>query len=285
MIRTIISVLCRKDLRKTGFHCFFTIMRLFFWVQYKAVLFPKRIPVSQTDHPLDKTIPFNPEWVGVYLSFIPFWINTLGLIVKNFGKRSGDIARKFIKSIESLYISAYRVYRHNLSTTSRPPYYGKFRFVTIHALDPHLMCIPSLHVMVAIRTYTKFREIIKLEGKESFFKAEEEALSRGALAITQAVLYVKQHSVNCVSAAMYTMSRLCPRLFPPAEAEAFAGGLFPPGGAGQPRKAGAAGPAPTRENAVLVRQHIFTMYRSFLDQNSKRWTEPLLDYLQTLPKA
>jgi hypothetical protein len=80
--------------------------------------------------------------------------------------------------------------------------------------------------MIVIRTYTLFKEIIKTLRLEEQFAAQAEELRRGALTITEAVLYIKQHSVNCISAAMYAMSRFDPRLFPVEEAERFASDLF-----------------------------------------------------------
>jgi hypothetical protein len=128
--------------------------------------------------------------------------------------------------------------------------------------------------MVVIRTYTLYKEIIeeitKTPGNENQFAAQAEELRRGALAITEAVLYVKQHSVNCVSAAMYAMSRFDPRLFPPAEAERFASDLF------------REGKNFSREDGDEIREHILELYRRFLAEGEKSedWKKPLLDFLR-----
>jgi len=154
-------------------------------------------------------------------------------------------------------------------------------------VDPHLMCIPSLHIMVVIRTYTLFREIIKNMGEEKNFSAQAEELRRGAMAITEAVLYVKQHSVNCISAAMYAMTKYDPVLFPPEEAKLFASEIF--------REAAVPGKADGEE----IREHIFSLYSKFLSggeasnnnqptNNSpganpgEDWTAPLLNFLKPL---
>jgi hypothetical protein len=172
-----------------------------------------------------------------------------------------------------LYRFAAELYSKNLSTTNRPRYYRRPRFVLIHLVDPHLMCIPSLHVMVVIRTYTCFRDILRSLGAEGTFAPQIEEIRQRALAITEAILLVKQHSVNCIPAAMYAMTRFDRPLFPPEEAEDFASRLF-------------TGPEALPEGAA-VREHIVTLYRRFLAQGTpeRSWDFPLLSFLRTQPAA
>jgi hypothetical protein len=225
------------------------------------------------DHPLDLKVPFLPGKVNTYLDFVAFWVRCLGFMLRQCGRKALEPVRSFIESMGQVYAFAAEVYKINLSTTDRPFYIRRPRFLLIHAVDPHLMCIPSLHVMVVIRTYTLFKEIMKTLGLEDQFAAQAEELRRGALAITEAVLYIKQHSVNCISAAMYAMSRFDPSLFPPAEAERFASELFIEGIEGE---------SLTRENRDEIRKHIITLYRRFLAEGEKGgdWKEPLLDFLR-----
>jgi hypothetical protein len=282
LVKTVFRVMCGKPLRKAALSCVWTALRFFFLPQYKAVLFPKVTPVSRADHPLDKHIPFNPRWVNVYLDFVAFWVRLVGCILVYYGRKGTGEAIAFIKSIEGLYAFAVQVYRKNLSTTDRPRYLKRFRFLMIHAFDPHLMCIPSLHVMIVIRSYTKFRQILnasqRVDEEPEFIERETERIIRGALDITQAVLYVKQHSVNCVSAAMYAMSRFDPPLFPPSEAAVFTERLFSPGGASP------GGTEIRPEDIPVIRKHIVDLYHSFLEASSKAedWTEPLLRFLRNL---
>jgi hypothetical protein len=170
-----------------------------------------------------------------------------------------------------VYAWAAEVYRKNLSTTDRPFYIARPRFLLIHAVDPHLMCVPSLHVMVVIRTYTLFREIAKNLGED--FAPQLEELRLGALEITEAVLYIKQHSVNCIPAAMYAMTKYDPALFPATEAELFATSLFQ--NSAKPGKA----------DVDEIRQHILTLYRRFMSEGETAadWKEPLLNFLKEMP--
>ncbi|MDR2259029.1 MAG: hypothetical protein LBE14_07770 [Treponema sp.] len=261
-------------LRKATVKTIGSIFYHFFFCQYRAALLPGRIPVSSVDHPLDAKIPFAPSWVAVYLDFVAFWVRILSFLLRAYRRRVYKSAGEFVESMGRLYAFAGEVYRKNLSTTKRPFYIRRPRFLLIHLVDPHLMCIPSLHVMVVIRAYTKFRAVIRGLGDEARFARQIDEIIRGALAITEAILFVKQHSVNCVAAAMYAMTCFEGPLFPPEEAELFASRLFtrslPP------------------EDAEILRTHIINLYRQFLSQRktAKTWDEPLVNFLrrQTAPR-
>jgi hypothetical protein len=146
------------------------------------------------------------------------------------------------------------------------------------------MCIPSLHVMVVIHTYTRFTRIMgELGGGASPQAASLAAeLFRGALDITEAILYVKQHSVNCVAAAMYAMTCFDGAAFPPEEAERFGAGLF---AGDSPRTA--ALPRISAEAGEELRGHILGLYRRLRDRAGEAggdWAGPLLDFLEPLRK-
>ncbi|MDR0624119.1 MAG: hypothetical protein LBG10_06780 [Treponema sp.] len=258
-------------LRKTVLKTTSSIFYHFFFCQYRAALLPGRIPVTAVDHPLDAKIPFTPSRVAVYLDFVAFWVRIVSFLFRSYRRRAYHSAGEFIESIGRLYAFAGEVYRKHLSTTRRPFYISRPRFLLIHMADPHLMCIPSLHVMVVIRAYTKFRAIIRGLGDEARFSRQIKEISGGALAITEAILFVKQHSVNCVAAAMYAMTCFEEALFPPEEAERFASRLFtrslPPA------------------DGELLRTHIINLYRQFLSQRetATTWGEPLVNVLRRGP--
>jgi hypothetical protein len=266
-VYTVFRVLGRPALRKMTLRAVKSMMYNFFFLQYKAALLPGRIPVTSVDHPLDKEIPFTPGWIAIYLDFVAFWIRMIGFLLTRYGRRAESAVIDFIDTLGKLYGFVAEVYTKNLSTTNRPRYYRHPRFVLIHAVDPHLMCIPSLHVMVVIRTYTKFREIVRSLGDEGRFAPQIEELRRGALDITEAILYVKQHSVNCVSAAMYAMSCFDPGLFSGEEAADFTAALFIRLG--------------SPEKSETIRAYILKMYRRFLEEGKgeKDWKTPLLAFL------
>jgi len=274
-----VRVLSKPYLRTTALLCTADIFRNFFFLQYRAAFLPGFIPVSKTYHTLDDRIPFTPGKVNTYLDFVAFWIRTIGFLLRTCGRGAFEPVRNFLETMGGLYAWAAMVYRKNLSTTDRPFYIKHPRFLLIHIVDPHLMCIPSLHVMIVIRTYTLFMDIIKTLGEETRFAAQAEELYQGALDITEAVLYVKQHSVNCISAALYAMTRFDPRLFPSGEAERFVSAIF----SGQDED----GAVDSRDGDE-IRKHILSLYYRFLTQGEtakgrEDWTLPLLIFLKESP--
>ncbi|MDR3333670.1 MAG: hypothetical protein LBT13_02125 [Treponema sp.] len=270
LVHTCIKIAANPCLRRAGIRCIKAMLYNFFFLQYKAALLPGRIPVSAVDHPLDDAIPFIPGKVAVYLDFIAFWVRVLGFLLDTYCRRGITGAVVFMDSIRKIYGFAAEVYTKHLSTTHRPHYLAHPKFVLIHTTDPHLMCIPSLHVMVVIRTYTLFRDLIRALGDEPQCAPQLEEIRQGALTITEAILYVKQHSVNCIAATLYTMTRFDPSLFSPEEAEDFVSRLF------------IRAVLPTQEDSSLIRSHILDLYRRFLREGTvaASWETPLLSFLQ-----
>jgi hypothetical protein len=292
---TCFKTVCVPSLRGAAVRCVLSIMGNFFFRQYRAALLPGRVPVTSVDHPLDRKIPFVPAWVTIYLDFVTFWMRMLSFLLQRYGRKGFHAVREFISTMGELYVFAAEVYRNNFSTTVRPFYIARPRFFLIHLVDPHLMCIPSLHVMVVIRTWTKFASILRIMGDEERLAPQIEEMKQGALAITRAILFVKQHSVNCIAAALYAMTCFDASLFPPEEAEAFAALLFtPPPAATQgrllpnarvrPCSAPRTGLPPADTQAVTA--HIVSLYRHFLSARTgaQSWEEPLLNFLRSLPR-
>jgi hypothetical protein len=135
--------------------------------------------------------------------------------------------------------------------------------------------------MIAIRVYTVFRQILAFMDSKKKYGAELESVKRQALNIVQAILYVKQHSVNCISAAMYAMSRFDPELFSAKEAEMFVEGLF------SYRDGVPEGDAVNAKDIPEIRSHILSLYHRFVEEgkNAEHWTEPLLGFLRFLPRV
>jgi hypothetical protein len=261
----------------------------FFLRQYIAALLPGRIPVTKVDHKLDEKIPFIPSWVTIYLDFVHFWIRMISFFLRRFKRKAYVPIRDFIYSMGRLYAFAAEVYQKNMSTTKRPFYIARPRFFVIHMLDPHLMCIPSLHVMVVIHTYLQFIETAKKIDEYDNLKEQALELKQGALAISQAILFVKQHSVNCIPAAFYALTCFSPELFPPREAENFTNLLFSPApmadAALRKNKVHPSAAPLTKveeTDQAEIKKHILKLYNQFLEEKktSISWTEPLLKFLR-----
>jgi len=280
--RTVLAVLTYPPLLKKSLRCIWIILTRFFLFQFRSALFP-RIPVSLVEHSLDDRIPFNPGFIRIYLDFVAFWVRIAGFLSIGHGKQGKNMAVDFVMSITKLYTYAFQIYQKNLSTTNRPNYKKNLRFLLIHLVDPHLMCIPSLHVMLVVHSYTAFRHYLRNIEEENTNDLAEKVF-RGAITITEAVLYVKQHSVNCIAAALYAMSRFDPALFNNTDAEIFVSGLF------RTDKDIPAeylpfykGPLVHSGDATGLREYIIGLFRFFQEKESTDWTVPLLDFLKTLP--
>ena len=284
-------------LRPVTLRCIATIAYNFFLRQYRAAYLPGRAPVSSVDHPLDRKIPFTPSWVTIYLDFVPFWMRMVSFLLRNYKRTAHEAVIDFVSSMGELYKFAAGVYQKNFSTTARPFYIARPRFFAIHLLDPHLMCIPSLHVMIAIRTYTKFRQIMRTLGDEQKFAAQIEEMRQGALAISRAILYIKQHSINCVSAALYAMCCFDPDLFTAEDAQAFTAELFngavPAAGNSKGKIANllvrpASAPSCTiaADDIAEIQEHVIRLFRRFMSekQEAENWDEPLLQFLREMPQ-
>jgi hypothetical protein len=291
-----VKTLSVSSLRSAAIRCVASILYNFFFRQYRAALLPGRIPVNRVDHPLDLKIPFVPLWITIYLDFVTFWIRMLSFLLHTYRRRAYNAVSEFIVSMDRLYSFAAQAYQKNLSTTCRPFYIARPRFFVIHLLDPHLMCIPSLHVMVVIWTYKRFAAILKSLNDAGRYADQIEEMKQGALAITHAILFVKQHSINCIAAALYAMTRFDGELFRPQEAEDFINLLFgevpgevPPARTGQAKYKVRPWAAPRTKiptaDASVIKTHITSLFRRFLEEGktAQNWEEPLLNFMRQLP--
>ncbi|MBC6719278.1 hypothetical protein [Treponema sp. Marseille-Q4130] len=184
-----------------------TVVRDFFWLQFSVKWRFKTIPVLDVSHPLDELIPFTPDKVKIYLNFTNFWIRPMTFLFRRLGvKKALPYCIEYLSLIETAYANAAKVYRFCMTTTKRPDYKTDAAFKMIHAFDPHLLCVPSLHVAIVILASVYYADVFK---NDDFTEEERETytaeLCEGARRIIESVLYVKQHSVNCIPAAMYMM--------------------------------------------------------------------------------
>ena len=267
-------------LRPAAFISTISVIRNFFLLQYRGAARPHYYRVSSVDHILDQKIPFKPLKVKAYADFIYFFIRACGLLIKycktlepGRQKKAMMQINEFVKSLGATYTKAAEVYIKNFSTTKRPKYLLRFEFIVIHIFDPHLMCIPSLHVMVVILSFTRLQKILQELGADDSYITLTEAYKKRALEITEAVLYIKQHSINCISAAMYAMSCF-DDLFPEEKAKAFAKDIF----------LHAKDILPKDREAII--NHIIELYGQFYNQylnegqKQSAWSKPLLDFLK-----
>jgi hypothetical protein len=158
------------------------------------------------------------------------------------------------------------------------------------------MCIPSLHVMIAVYTYKMFGVFASSLGKEGEYREQINEMKHGAAAICHAILFIKQHSINCIPAALYAITCYAPESLPPEEAEAFIALLFtPPSIELAPRRRNRCGAHPCASPSInlpekdkeAIRSHILGLYRHFISEKekSKIWYEPILNFLRSMPQV
>lgn len=230
-----------------------TVLWRFFWLQFSVKLRLRRIPIVNVDHPLDETIPFEPARISEYADFISFWIRPLGLIGERFGRAAQRRhTNEYLGLITRCYRESAEVYSETMTTTRRPKY-RRGGFLVIHLFDPHLLCVPSLHVMVVVLTQAFFRRVWAELGADA---SEVDALPRelfdGAVAITESVMHIKQHSVNCIPAALYAMHRIIPGDVSDDDAATFVDALF------------AGGSEVEAENVEAIRAHIRSVFAELM---------------------
>jgi hypothetical protein len=134
------------------------------------------------------------------------------------------------------------------------------------------MCVPSLHIAVVTLTFAFYRDVFKKE-VASFSAIERERyeneLYTGAVAIAETVLYIKQHSVNCIPAALYMICRVNPELWTLTDAVEFIDMLF----------ADTDALAPDAGN--IIRAHIHLLFERLALEGffSDDWAEPVKKWI------
>lgn len=254
-----------------------TVIRDFFFNQFQVKWGWKKIPIVQVSDSLDDFVPYKPEVSDTYLDFINFWIRPLNFIILSLGrKRALPYLANFVTLIGTTYAEASRVYKYKMSTTIRPPAGNNKNMKAIHRVDPHLHCVPSLHIAVVILAYCFFTEFFR---QENFSQDEQDMYAKelwqGALEIGETVLYVKQHSVNCIPAALYMMTHLLKDKFTIQDAINFIDSLF------------INDQEITSEQKREIHNHIHYMFDRLVLEgcNEEDWTIPVMRWLSTQPEV
>lgn len=256
----------------TSFHLVFgAVIGEFFAPLYLRKIGIIRWPVKNVDHELDEKVPFRPDTVKCYMDFINIWIRPLNMLLKRYGWLEGSkLCAEFMRRLITVYDSALAIYRQSMTTTVRPPCDVK-AVKKLRAADPHYCCVPSLHISIVCLCFSFYKMLFEREG---FTQMEKERwnfeLYARAVEIGETVLYLKQHSVNCIPAALYMLTRVVPDLFTASDAVEFINDLF--------RKAGDV----KEEDKVLIHSHILFMYERFLLEGTSEddWTAPIMRWLK-----
>ncbi len=199
----------------------------FFVPQFLEKIHLAHYPVKHVDHALDEKVPFKPEHLHIYMDFINVWIRPIAMLIKRFGIINGSkLGGEFLRYLTYSYNEAFKMYSTSMTTTYRPacdlPSIKRLR-----GADPHFMCVPSLHIAIVCLCFSFYRMLFE---RENFTQEEKDLWNKElfgrAVEIGETVLYIKQHSVNCIPAALYMMTRIAPELFNPSMAVEFINALF-----------------------------------------------------------
>lgn len=267
-------LMCNPVAICTNFKTFAVILKEFFFIQFFEKFHIIKIPIVHVDHPLDDKIPFTPSKVGVYLDFINYWVRPFSMLIKRIGiYKAALVMKKWMRNFRKLYNLAGKIYHHRLTTTNRPDYNEMIEFRQIHALDPHYLCVPSLHIATVFLVFGFYRSIFVEENfTEDEISRWQDELYKGAVEIAETVLYVKQHSVNCIPAALYMTEENFSEYLSKEDAMKFIEDMFviPEGF--------------SKEDAVEVKTHIKTAFENYVTESSKfpkeEWYKPIHTFLE-----
>jgi hypothetical protein len=251
----------------------FTALRYFFYPQFESRLFPKKRPAVNVDHPLDQDIPFRPDLVAEYLTFFFLWINTGAFLVRNYGRQGRKAYSRYIDEVISLYRECGSVYLRKQSTTRRPPEAVNSLFSIIHSLDPHLHCVPSLHIIIAVGNWILGRRYLRELSRGVPGLREKRAMEyirQEAVRISESVLFVKQHSVNCVGATLFYLRARFPE-FDESEIHLFMGEYFSYEGSDLPKK-------------EEIKDYVYSLYarlwREYEKAGDENWRKVIFSFLK-----
>jgi hypothetical protein len=199
----------------------------FFLPQFQTRLDPRLRPVALLGHPLDRLIPFRPKEVRTYLGYMSFWMKSLRFLYELLGESVLEDIQDSFDQVCLLYREAGSIYRRCQSTTTTragmplDPF-----FVAVRLLDPHLHCIPSLHILVICHNQHQFAEILRRRGRLDAgclpVLRETEAQ---AVRVTEALLLVRQHSLVDIAPSLFLLAAKYPD-FGPKVVGRYVGGLF-----------------------------------------------------------
>lgn len=270
-------LMCNPVAICTNFKTFAVILKEFFFIQFFRKFNIIKIPVVSVDHPLDDKIPFTPKKITVYLDFINYWVRPFSMLISRIGiYRAALTMKKWMRHFRKLYILAGQIYHFRLTTTNRPDYNEMKEFRQIHAVDPHFLCVPSLHIATIILVFGFYRQLFR---DENFTQDEQNRwlteMYSDCISIADAVLYVKQHSVNCVPAALYMVASNFSEYVSVDDARKFLDDMFKM--------------FPLEENFAEsdsneVKAHMKTAFENYLVEGSKctkeEWYKPINTFLE-----
>ena len=200
---------------------------LFFFPQHFQRMHILHRPIKHVDHSLDEKVPFRTDKLSIYMTFIRMWMQPLSMIFHRYSYNSAaSIAIEWYNYLAMTYPEANKLYKYTMTTTYRPKTDDK-SFKRLRRTDPHYECVPSLHISTVTLAFCFYRMIFE---REDFTQEEKDMWNAdiflNSSLIGESVLYVKQHSVNCVPAGLYMLYKIAPELCTKKEVYEFIDSFF-----------------------------------------------------------
>ncbi len=273
--RAVLMFLRDARLLRRGLRLLCAAIREFFLPQFQTRLAHGSRPVVVLEHPLDAGIPHRPGQVHRYLGYIPAWMSSLLRLGELYGADARGHIRGHVEEVIRLYRESGAIYKTVQSTTTRRPPTGMNPYLlAIRWLDPHLHCIPSLHVLVAGYSYLGARKTVEALGFRPGALELVRCTYAEALAVVEATLLMRQHSVIDIAPSLFMLTALFPE-FTPQEARRFAGDLF----------RGFPVPEPVAEAMrVLVRSSYEELCSRLHGPPQRSWRQVLVAFLEAHPR-
>jgi hypothetical protein len=175
------------------------------WNGYYKIQFYNEKHPYQVGLPIDAQIPFTPNVLKDYYSFIPAWIALFSFLNTEFGEVVTSDIQKFIFDLSKLYTESGKVYREAQTSYKRTGSAG-FKIGLLRFIDKEKNFAPSLHVEVAAFTYIRGVTLLeKYGGKSSYLETKQYLLER-CIKIIESTLLIKQHCVRDIALGLFMVS-------------------------------------------------------------------------------
>lgn len=167
--------------------------------------------IRYIDSDLEKYIIPQSWAVLSYLSFIPFFIGSLGFLKLRFGNKTNQDVCLFLKDLQIFFSDARFIFENAPTKLQHRPSPG-FALKALHFIDRPRNCFPSLHVILTSYSYLKTNELIKkYSSDDKIHSLARSFLFDWALRIIESCLLTKQHGVRDIAGALAVVSAKCPQ--------------------------------------------------------------------------
>jgi hypothetical protein len=167
------------------------------------MVYKKEINVASE---VDDLVPFLPEALGAYLSFVGVWISAVNFLSKEFGKKATIETGKFVKDLAALYPESAKIFKAAQTSFARKGK-GGLKLSMLRRIDSEKNASPSLHVQFAAFTYSRVSDVIEvLAEKPEAYEPIKIVYFEKAVEIIEATMLVRQHVILDVALGLAVLT-------------------------------------------------------------------------------